>query len=384
MPPRKRGFLWAGVAVFTAACLGILTLGALGVSALKLFPGLGIAQVNPTTTATPMAGPVPDTGASSVGILRFQNGAAAMDQITIIASLELPPENTQYEAWIIDDEHEQSRSLGVLTQNTDGQFGLTFVDPQSQNLLKNSDRMEITLEPSPDDSPNSSRNVVYSSVAPPGSLEHIRHLMVGTVETPGQIAMAVGLVDNVSLIKQAADAMLQAFEAGDRADMQSNAEAIVNLIVGKEDLQFYNDWNDDGAINDPGDGYGLLINGDQAGYLDGMIHHSSYAADAPGATSEIKMHAKHVEICTQNLENWAPELRDLAASIARASENQDVEADLRKAISLANQMLNGIDIDGSESIDPIPGEGGALTAFEHAEYMSDMPILPGKNQVPSP
>jgi hypothetical protein len=127
-----------------------------------------------------------------------------------------------------------------------------------------------------------------------------------------------------------------------------------------------------------------LINGSQAGYLDGMIHHASYSAKASGATSEIMMHAGHVEICTQNLERWAPELRDLALRIARASQDQDVSADVFKASTLANQMLEGIDIDGSESIDPIAGEGGALTAFEHAEYMSDMPILPGENQMPSP
>jgi hypothetical protein len=45
-------------------------------------------------------------------------------------------------------------------------------------------------------------------------------------------------------------------------------------------------------------------------------------------------------------------------------------------------MLDGIDIDGNESVDPIAGEGGAITAFEHAEYMSDMPILAGENSTP--
>jgi hypothetical protein len=115
-----------------------------------------------------------------------------------------------------------------------------------------------------------------------------------------------------------------------------------------------------------------------------MIHHASYSADALGAPSGVVLHAGHVEICTQNLEAWAPELRDVALRIARASEDQDVTADVRTASTLADQMLEGIDIDGSESVDPIPGEGGAMTAFEHAEYMADMPILPGENQVPSP
>ena len=115
-----------------------------------------------------------------------------------------------------------------------------------------------------------------------------------------------------------------------------------------------------------------------------MIHHASYSADAPGATSDIQMHATHVEICIENLETWAPELRDLALNIARTPEIQDGEANLRQAVTLANQMLNGIDIDGSESVDPIPGEGGALIAFAHVEYMADMPIYSSDGQATSP
>jgi hypothetical protein len=71
-------------------------------------------------------------------------------------------------------------------------------------------------------------------------------------------------------------------------------------------------------------------------------------------------------------------------NIARSTEDQDVEADLRTATALANKMLGGIDVDGNESVDPVAGEGGAITAFEHAEYMSDMPILQGEDQVPPP
>jgi serine/threonine protein kinase len=389
-PPKKRTApLWIGAALFACACVSILTLGGLGFSVFNFMPTREVVLVNPTSTAVAQkpateeasAGVVPNTGSSPVGVLQFQNSIATMDQITINATLAPLPENTQYEVWMIDDSNEQSQSIGVLEQIEGNQYGLNFVEPQGQNLIALYNRMEITLEPSPDDSPNSSRNVLYSGFLPAGSLEHIRHLTVGTEETPGQGAVAVGLVNNVTLINEAAQAMLEDFNAGDSTGVRSNAEAIVNLVVGKEDLDFYNDWDSDGAINDPGDGYGLLINGSQAGYLDGMIHHASYSADAPEATSDIQMHATHVEICTQNLETWTPELRDLALNIARGSESQDVEADLRKAITLVNQMLDGIDIDGSETVDPIPGEGGALTAFTHVGYMANMPIYQGEVQV---
>ena len=388
-PSPSRSPLWIGLTVVACACISIFGLSAMGISAATLLPKLRSAQANatPSEVAQPThemvistQEAIPVTGPQPVGVLRFQNGATLMDQVTVSAGFELPPENTQYEAWLIDDDGESSRSVGVLTQNDNRQFTLTYIDPSGQNLLGIYDRMEITIEPKPDDSPNSSRNVIYSASIPPGSLGHIRHLLVGTTETPNQVAVIVGLTNNVNFIDQATKAMANAYASGDRAAMRSNAEAVVNLIVGKGDPQNYLDWDQDGTINDPSDGYGLLINGDQAGYLDGMIHHSSYSAAANDAPVSVLSHAQHVEICIQNIETWAPELRDLAIRIARSSDDQNLDADINTAIVLAAQIVNGVDIDGNESVDPITGEGGALTAIEHAGYMSDMDIVSAKAQ----
>ena len=50
---------------------------------------------------------------------------------------------------------------------------------------------------------------------------------------------------------------------------------------------------------------------------------------------------------------------------------------IREAVALADKIRNGIDVNGNESIEPVPGEGGALTAYEHAYYMADVAIVPG-------
>jgi serine/threonine protein kinase len=392
-PAPSRSPLWIGAALMACACITVLGLGAMGISAATLLPRLRGTQTQvtslPTETAQPthemvMATPeiVPVTGDQPVGVLRFQNGVALMDQVTISAGLELPPESTQYEAWLVDDDGESSRSVGVLTQNESGQYTLTFVDADSQNLFGKYDRLEITIEPSPDDNPNSSRNVIYSAGMPTGSLGHIRHLLAGTDETPNKIPVVVGLHTHVNLINQAALDMAAAYAIGDRVAMRSHAETIVNLIVGKDDPQNYLDWDQNGTVSDPSDGYGLLINGDQAGYLDGMVHHASYSADANGAPQSVIMHAGHVEICIQNIETWAPELRDIAIRIARSSDDQNLDADINTSVVLADQIVNGIDLDGNESVDPVAGEGGAMTAIEHAGYMSNMDIIAGENQAP--
>jgi len=40
---------------------------------------------------------------------------------------------------------------------------------------------------------------------------------------------------------------------------------------------------------------------------------------------------------------------------------------------------NGIDINGNENVEPISGEGGTITAYEHAYYMADMVIFARAN-----
>lgn len=380
--------IWVVTGILACACISFTGISVLGISVYSFFPQFGTTQANIEPTAMEHAGTthtpdeiIPNTGDTSVGLLRFQDGNAIADQITVSANLDNPPEGTQYEVWLIENSGEQSRSIGVLKKDESGTYNLTFVDPQSRNLLADYDHMEITVEPNPDNSPNPSEQIAYSSGIPRQAVAHIRHLMVSTEESPDQIGMIDGMLTNATLISQSAETMLAAYETGNIKDVRSNAEAIVNLIIGNQDASHV-DWDSDGIINNPGDGYGMLLNGEQAGYIEGVHHHSSYSADTEDSTPNIRLHDGHVEISIQNIEKWSIELRDTARRILQTPEGANIEADIRIAATLADQILNGLDIDGNESVDPIPGEGGAKTAYQHAYYMADMPILPGEDQMP--
>ena len=140
--------------------------------------------------------------------------------------------------------------------------------------------MEITVEPNPDDSPHPSGDVAYSSAMPMDSLIHIRHLLVRMENNPNHIGMVVGLVNDATLVNQAAKGMLADYTSGNTGSMRANAEEIVNVIVGKQNLDMYKDWDNNGKINDPSDGYGILLNGNQAGYVGGMIDHADRGGEA--------------------------------------------------------------------------------------------------------
>jgi len=390
--PRRNNLLWIGAGLFTCICLGIFTASALGISAFAILPGLNkqaATEETPTdihshngeaqTTEQQTNPPQPSFG-EFVGILRFQG---SLDQVTVTAALPDPAEGMQYEAWLMNDDAETIVSIGILEKNNSGQYTLTYLDPQSRNLLDDFNRMEITLETNPDASPNPSDEILYSTALPEDALTHIRHLLVSFSGAPNQVGLTTGLLDTSKLIQNAGDEIEKSFENGDEKSTRAHLESLINIIVGTQSSD-HRDWDKNGSTGDPSDGFGLLLNGSQTGYIEGTITHAELSASAGDATANIKLHSGHVTISARNVEGWATQLRDVAKRILETPTGQINEADIRLAISLAEQIHRGVDLDGNESIDPVEGEGGALTAFEHAEYMADMQILEGANQIPAP
>ena len=322
--------------------------------------------------ASPLAN-VPQ--AQPVGLLRFQDGTAHADQITLTTSgMNVPLEGSQYEAWLIEDDNEQRLSMGVIKFSQANNGALTFVDAQGRNLIGIYRALEITLEPNPDNNPNPSNIVVFSAVLPENGFMHVRHLLFSFNGTPNQVGFIRGLDNTTLLINDSASAMLAAFEAQNDPGVRLQAEKILNTVVGNQSGD-YKDWNGDGTLDDPGDGYGLLLNGNNLGYIQGTFTHANLSLTAPDATENMRVHGEHVKIAATNVGEWTSQLRDQLAAILRAPAGTDVEGLIRQALALSNQIRNGIDINGNEKIEPIPGEGGVITAYQHAYYMADITIF---------
>jgi len=316
------------------------------------------------------------SGTDSVGLFRFQDGSAEADQITFSSrNLPPPPEGSQYEAWLIEDDNEHRISLGVIQFDADNAASLTFVDPTGQNLLTKYHGVEITLEPNPDNSPNPSNDIAFSAFLPPEGYSHVRHLLSAFSSTPNNTPFIRGLRTDTTLLNDLSQEMLSALEAGDGMTMRLKAEQMLNIILGDQSPD-YKDWNGNGDVDDPGDGYGLLLNRDNIGYIQGTFTHANLSLTSPDATENMLLHGEHVKISATNLGEWTPQLRDQLFAVLNATSLTDAEEPVRQAVVLANQILNGVDVNGNEKIEPIPGEGGALTAYEHSYYMADILVKP--------
>lgn len=347
----------------------VLILIALGIAGVIL--GLNLLDEEAPSTPDDSEGNV-SAETVDYGELAFTSDSDTVDQVTLtVNGLTAPAENTQYEAWLLGGE--TRRSLGVLTVNTDGTGQLNFTDSSGDNLLTLFDQFEITVEPNPDSNPLPTADIIYVGSAPPEALMHIRHLIVSFGGAPGQIGLTTGILRHAQLMQETAQAMVDSWQENDLAGMKRHAEALVNIIEG-ENGEHYGDQDGDDQVFNPGDGFGLLPNGANAGYIQGTIEHARYSAGTPDSTPTVAENAGYLEAAAQNLGGWAAELRDAAMLIAQSDDLASVEEPVQRVNDLADLFLNGQDTDGDSEI--TPAEGGAVMVYHYAQHMADMPVTP--------
>jgi plastocyanin len=206
---------------------------------------------------------------------------------------------------------------------------------------------------------------------PAGARDAIDRLLVKGPGLPGEQGYAIGLRAQSDELLRHAQLAAQSQQAGDAEALRRHGEHAYNLLAGSLDARF-GDLSGDGRSQNPGDGFGLLPNGAQAGYIKATADAAQAAGDAADSTDAIRLHAGHVLVCATNLSGWAEEARDIALRIA---QGQGAEADASRLVLLGGQIARGVDANGDGAIAPIAGEGGALVAYEHARYIAGLPEL---------
>lgn len=380
-PPAKPGPRprWVRIAILGIMILAIALSGFFFVNGIPSAPSQTITatltsatEPDPSATSTSASSPAVLSG--PIAVLRFQNGIGIADQASLIArAMPAPPPGSQYGIWLIgEDDH---LSLGNFIPDNTGQGELTFSEPEGLNLLALYDKVEITIEPKPDEKPEPSGLIAYSFTFPEEALTHVRYLLSSFPTTPDENALIQGLYLDVQNIDKVARDMQTAFEKGDRAGTLQKGEEALFLLAGAQSGD-HKDWNGDGKTTDAGDPYGLLLNGNSFGYIQAVYAEADYTVNTPGSTRYMIENGEVVKTCAQNLSIWAPQLRSLLLKILTSTSDSEMSGAVKELVALADQILNGIDLDNSGKIETISGECGAKSAFEYAYYMADMPILP--------
>ena len=318
-------------------------------------------------------------GANALGQVAFvdsQNGITGhTDALKInIRGLEAPSSGFQYDAWLINDQSEQVLALGTLTAN--GQtFSLNYNGNGGNgkagiNLLGAGNKLEITLEQGTVTSPAGS--VILSGTFPPLALVHIRHLLFSFPTTPGKIALLVGLQEQAQLLNAQALILQSVAASHNSFAIQCAAQSLIDIIEGTngQHYQALPASCISQHITETGDGLGILGSN---GYAALAADHAHLAAIQPDATNNIKLHAGHVGIAMNNIEAWVTTVEQDALTLRTTPGNT---AKVQEIVTFSDHAFHGVDINGDESIDPVPGEAGAITAYIHGQLMAALQLTP--------
>jgi hypothetical protein len=319
-----------------------------------------------------------------VGRVSFEDFSWVMDRVVITTSgLSKPKAGTHYDVWLLAQDGEIRKNIGTLNLDESGQGFLSFTDPNQIDLLVTFDQVEITREADNDPKPGeSSGETAASSVFPPQALAHVRHVTAAFPAAPASNALLQGIWYSAEIVNASAAELKTGFEDKNEELMRLKTEEIINLIAGSQSPQ-YKDWNADGKINSPYDGYGLLENGEQ-GYLPNAISHAEFAAQATDATESIKANSADFVVCNENITGWAKQILEKALQLQQKSLSEEMEPLISEIVLLAENIRAGVDSNQNGIIEPIIGEGGADTAYQSAYRMAEMPLLPGEHRIPPP
>ena len=194
-------------------------------------------------------------------------------------------------------------------------------------------------------------SIVMSDVILQGSMDHMRHVMSTWPPAHESKGLAVGSREQTDIALLHANLSVGSTSL---ADIQSHAHHVINIIEGTEGLNY------DASFGDPGDGFSVLL------YAADARKHAGFAASVDGASSNVALHAVHVEDTSTNVENWATQARDKALESLTATDVASAQAAMVEAQSLLDWALNGRD--GSSA--PIIDGGGAGTAYQHGQLMA--------------
>ena len=287
----------------------------------------------------------------------------------VVHGLDAPPTGSEYAVWLINQDTEAVLALGTLqVKNQTG--SLTYVGARS-NVLFPGDTFEITQEQGTVVAP--AGKVLLAGTFPIKSFAHVVHLLVDYPATPGKIGLLVGVLAQTQLLDRQA-AVLQSVAASQNSvAMSCVAQSMLDSIEGKHGTH-YKPLDEACAllnVTTTGDGFGLQ---GKDGYLTGSTEHAGYAISQPDATTAMHVHTALMDVALSNVNGWLTTI-DQDAFFLRSHPTDAIKVE--EIVRLADDAYHGVDINGDGQIDAIPGEAGAITAFQQGQLIATLTLTSG-------
>ena len=226
----------------------------------------------------------------------------------------------------------------------------TFIVSTDQTIRKTFDGVvaQLTGVPTPGQVPVTPGMRAPTTNLPAGAVgTHIGHVVNSFGETPGQAALINIAMADARVAAQ--HATLAARNTASLDYMKLHAGHVINAL--------------DPTLlpMGPGSGYGMKK------AATGVATHIDLAAKAPGASTNVVMHANHIATCSKNAVTRADQLLSLAQQVQAATDPAAAAALINQMIPLAQHLMAGVDANNDGRI--TWEEGGLQQADDHIGLM---------------
>ena len=268
------------------------------------------------------------------------SGAATLRDSSLqltISDVPPPPAGFQYAAWLLAAD---GAAVGLGAQSPDGStLAISYVDPSGQNLAAHYTIVAISLEPDPDPNPGVAGQVVYRAEIPAELADLLQRLdSMASGQTVSE-ALSAGAASQAKTFDSHKGFSISDVDQDNLVGARQHAEHTINIAVG-EGASDYGDWDGNGNIQNPGDGYGLLR------YLQAW----QAMAEAEAASSQVSA--------------------DRKASLASFVEQVAAARTLaEQGVSLATRLASS---DTAEEMAPLAQEWGAINLEGTVAQLNDL------------
>lgn len=326
----------------------------------------------PKPTAQPTPAPVSDAEIETalaeqlvttpaVGFGVFRDVAGHNDGFDLsVTGLAAPAEGNLH-VWLLGAE--AALDLGAITPDGSGAATFTYVDPTGANLLATYDQFILARGGVDVRTALESEDVPVRGGIAAGAADPIRQLLVASDDAPDNHPYAIAIIRQAEENLRHVQAVVGAALAGDFASLNRHAEHSFTIVEGVGGPN-YRDFDGDGGIVDPGDGFGIL------NYADALAAHAEAAAAAPGATPTLQANAALLLEVAANIRAWGGQIVQLGIEAHRATAAADQIAAAEEMLLLSERLLNGVDANGDGVIAAVSGEGGVFQAYQQAQRMA--------------
>jgi hypothetical protein len=241
-----------------------------------------------------------------------------------------------------------------------------FQDPEGRDLFSLFSGALVSVEES--DQVTAPGVISLRGSVPPSLLPALRELAVKAA-TPNGLAFDPGHREQAQVLATHGGLLDEAAKANDYKGLRLHAEHVVNIAVGQSNPQ-YGDLDGDGAVSNPGDGFGV------AEYANGLISLLDQILESPEAGDRRKAVATEMRQCVVNVRNYSTDAVGQAKTVLAAPDPASALVNTDQVLQLTKAAFNGFDQNGNGTIEYLPLECGATQAYDLCKSLTAIELKP--------